>query len=91
MTERRVFLLQFAAACAYAAALAPLRPWYEAQHLTILTVIGGTLLALAPAAYLARRQSGAWWHYERWVWLGFVVSGAPIAVWQGGLVMGWWR
>jgi hypothetical protein len=59
LTERRVFLLQFAAACAYAAALAPLRPRYEAAHLTILTVI--------------------------------VVSGAPIAAWQGWLIVKRWR
>lgn len=87
MTPLRTFLLQFAAACAYALALAPLREWYEREHLTIFTVVGGVLIALAPAAWLGR---GPLWQ-RRHVLAGFVVSGLPIAVWQGGLVLGWWR
>lgn len=81
----RAYLLQFLAACAYAALLAPLRRWYERHHLTELTVIGGVALSLAPAAWLARTEGATWWLYERRVLRGFVTAAVPITVWQGWL------
>ena len=83
--ERRAYLVQFAAACLYAALLAPLRRCYERWHLTELTVIGGVLLSVAPARWLARQAPTGWRAYERRVTRGFVVAAVPITAWQAVL------
>lgn len=87
----KVYALQFLASCAYAALLEPLRERYERWHLTTLPVIGGVLLALAPAAILSRTQGATWRLYERRALLGFVVSGVPIVAWQAWLFVRRWR
>jgi hypothetical protein len=83
--ERRVFAVQFAAACCYALTLASLHPWYKQRHLTELTVIGGVLLSAAPAAYLARSSPTSWAEYERRAVLGFETVAIPITIWQAWL------
>jgi hypothetical protein len=70
--ERRAFAVQFVAACLYALGLAPLRRFYEKYHLTELTVIGGVLLSVAPARWLARQAPATSSQYE----------GIPITAWQ---------
>jgi hypothetical protein len=82
---RRAFTVQFVTACCYALALAPLRRWYERHHLTELTVIGGVLLSLAPANWLARHTPTSWEQYERRVMRGFVTVAVPITAWQAWL------
>jgi hypothetical protein len=83
--ERRVLATQFAAACSYTALLALLRERYERAHLTELTVIGGVLLSLAPASWLARRSPTTWSQYERRAARGFATVAAPITLWQAWL------
>lgn len=85
--ERRVWRVQFVAACLYALGLAPLRRWYEQRHLTELTVIGGVLLSLFPAYWLARETPTTWRLYERRVRRGFVTAAIPITVWQVWLLV----
>lgn len=85
--ERRAFAVQFLAACLYALGLAPLRRWYERHHLTELTVIGGVLLSVAPARWLARQAPATWSQYERRITAGFVTVAIPITIWQGWLFL----
>jgi hypothetical protein len=82
---RRAFAIQFVVACCYALALAPLRRWYERHHLTELTVIGGVLLSMAPANWLARRTPTNWQQYEQHVMRGFATAAVPITLWQAWL------
>ena len=61
-----------------------LRRFYERWHLIELTVIGGVLLSLAPARWLAWQAPTTWSQYERRITRGFVTAAVPITIWHVG-------
>jgi hypothetical protein len=83
--ERRAFAVELLVACCYAAGLELVRERYERAHLTELPVIGGVVLSLFPAAWLARRAPTTWREHERRTVRGFMVAAVPITLWQGAL------